>query len=123
MSIISLLQEFDGKELGEEDGEPVIGRLMPGLNQGELKQLEGMIPCKIPSHISNLLSMTRGLKPALDCLDFSGLSLQAAFERKDLFPHGLPIAGDGMGNSGLSTSNRNPETGDRSFMSATIQPL
>jgi len=99
MNIISLLQEFDGKEIGEDDsGDPVIGKLLPGLNQSEFKQLEAVIPCRIPSHIFDLLSMTRGIEPALDLMDFSGLSLRNDAPLPELFPTALIVAGDGLGN-------------------------
>lgn len=99
MSIISTLQEFDGKEIGEDDhGEPIIGKLIPGLTRTELKELEGRLPCRLPPHINDLLLMTRGLEPALEFMDFSGLLLQGQFDNKELFPYGLPVAADGLGN-------------------------
>lgn len=99
MSIIAHLQEFDGKELGEDDlGQPVIGRLLPGLSNREFGELQGLIPCQIPGHIRDLLALTRGIEPALDLMDFSGLSLHPNWKKKDFLPHGLPVAGDGMGN-------------------------
>jgi hypothetical protein len=106
MSIISLLQEFDGREIGEDDhAEPIIGKLLPGLNQAEFKQLESIIPCRIPAHIFDLLSMTRGVEPALDLMDFSGLSLQSYAPLKDIFPTALVVAGDGLGNFWLVDLN------------------
>ena len=99
MSLISLLQEFDGKELGEDDaGLPVIGKLLPGLMKAEFQELQGMIPCQIPASARELLSLTRGIEPALDLMDFSGLRLQSAWKKKDFLPHAIPVAGDGMGN-------------------------
>lgn len=99
MSLISLLQEYDGKMLGEDDdSQPVYGKLLPGLSKNELAQLQGLIPCQIPPHMVELLTLTRGIKPALEEIDFSGLSLFEAFEILEIFPHGLPIAADGCGN-------------------------
>lgn len=99
MSIISRLQEFDGKELGEDDyGKPVVGRLIPGLTQREFQELQGLIPCQIPAQVRELLALARGLEPALELMDFSGLSLQADWTKKDFLPHALPVAGDGAGN-------------------------
>jgi hypothetical protein len=46
----------------------------------------------------DVLSLTRGIKPGLQEIDFSGLSLNEALGMDDVFPHALPIAGDGSGN-------------------------
>ncbi len=99
MSLIALLQEFDGKEIAEdESGEPIIGKLKPGLSSREIQELAGLIPCKIPAKIQDLLQLTRGLDQTLELMDFSGLSLKDQFSKNDLFPYALPIAGDGIGN-------------------------
>ncbi len=99
MNLISLLQEFDGKTLGEDDeGEAIFGKLLSGLSRSEMQQLQDHVPCQIPAKIMDLLSLTRGLEPAFDSIDFSGLSLKDSFEMKGLFPYGLPVAGDGLGN-------------------------
>lgn len=98
MSLISILQEFDGMELGEDNGELIYGKLLPGLSQKELQELQALIPCRIPPHVSEALSLSRGIDPALESIDFSGLSLADKFNQRDLLPHGLPVCGDGLGN-------------------------
>lgn len=98
MSIISLLQEFDGKEIAERAGKLITGKLLPGLTPKELSTVQGMIPCALPAQIKDVLTLTRGIKPGLSEIDFSGLSLEQSFEMSDVFPHGLPVAGDGNGN-------------------------
>lgn len=99
MSLISFVQEFDGKEIGEtNDCRPIFAKLLPALSQSELNELQGSIPCRIPGLIKDLLGITRGLAPCLESVDFSGLSYKDSFKRTDLLPHGLPIAEDGLGN-------------------------
>lgn len=99
MSIIARLQEFDGRQLGEDEhSDPIIGKLLPGLSKKELDALQVMLPCRLPEHIIELLQLTRGIEPSLDAIDFSGLSLADVSIRKELFPYGLPVAGDGAGN-------------------------
>ena len=100
MSVISSLQEFDGKQLGEDDsGDAIIGKLLPGLSNRELQEMQAIVPCAIPEAVKELLQLTRGIEPSLDSIDFSGISLQDSFTHKEIFPHGLPVAGDGSGNS------------------------
>ncbi len=99
MNLISRLQEFDGKSLGEDDdGEACFGKLLPGLNKKELEELQSTIPCSISAPMMDILSLTRGIEPAFESMDFSGLSLRQSFEMKGLMPNGLPIAADGFGN-------------------------
>ena len=99
MSLRALVQEFDGKEIGEDKQcNPIFGRLLPPLSQAEFSQLEAAIPCKVPREIQEVLGITRGLVPSLHLVDFSGLSLIEEVEVSDMCPYGLPIAGDVYGN-------------------------
>lgn len=99
MSLIALVQEFDGQEIGEDKhGNPILGKLLPAASKEELRELAGLIPCTIPSHVRDLLETTRGIVPSLHSVDFTGLSLKDLIELEDLCPNGLPIAGDEYGN-------------------------
>ncbi|MBX9689068.1 MAG: SMI1/KNR4 family protein [Candidatus Obscuribacterales bacterium] len=106
MSLLSLLQEFDGKEIGEdENGEAIFGALFPGLSKEELNELAGLIPCPLPPQIEEMLKLSRAIDPGLPEMDFSGLSLKDKFSMPEIFPNGLPLAGDGKGNFWIADLN------------------
>lgn len=99
MSLLGLIQEFDGKEIGEDrNGNPIHGKLLPGATKADFLEIESLIPGPIPQHIRDALDTTRGLLPSLHSVDFTGLSLKDMIETADLCPHGWPIAGDEFGN-------------------------
>lgn len=99
MSLLALIQEFDGKEIGEDrNGNPIHGKLLPGATKADLIEIAGLIPCPIPQHMKDVLDTTRGLLPSLHMVDFTGLSLKDLIETGDLCPSGWPIAGDEFGN-------------------------
>lgn len=107
MSIIALLQEFDGKEIGEKARQPITGKLTPGLSKAELARLQELVPCVIPPVTQEVLTLCKGIKPLSLDLDFSGLSLIDGFEMSDVFPHALPIAADGAGNFWVADLHKN----------------
>lgn len=95
MTPLEIIRGAQAAPLCEEDGEPVPLRLLPGLTGPELQAFAATLPCPLPPHVEELLRHCRGLDGALDVVDFTG---GLEFEHEDVFPHGLPVAGDGFGN-------------------------
>jgi cell wall assembly regulator SMI1 len=98
MSLVDLVLSLDGKKFVSEDGDEYVVQLSPGLSEIEINAYERRLPCKIPTHIKNLLSITAGLGGTLLAdIDFSGKANGQHLDQ--LLPYGLPIANDGFGNS------------------------
>lgn len=54
------------------------------------------LPCALPPHVEELLALCRGFEgSAADLVDLLG---ELGYGQDEIFPHGLPIAGDGYGN-------------------------
>jgi cell wall assembly regulator SMI1 len=67
-----------------------------GLSPDEIAALEEELGVPVPGELRALLAETSGIDGVLDVIDFTGRSLDV--ELSDVFPAGLPIAGDGFGN-------------------------
>jgi cell wall assembly regulator SMI1 len=82
----------------DEDGDPSPLKLHPPLSESEIHEFETRLPCPLPAKIRDLLALCRGFESCygVDILDFTGK--ECSFEMDWIFPHGLPIAGDGYGN-------------------------
>jgi len=95
-TLIEILRKATRIERFDEDGDPVRLELLPAMTDHDLEELQSRLPCAIPQHIRELLKFCRGFEgsPA-DPVDLSG---QLPFAHEDIFPHGLPVAGDGFGN-------------------------
>jgi cell wall assembly regulator SMI1 len=78
------------------DGDPVVLELAPGLEAHEIDALEKEVGQPLPEELRSLLSFCSGIDGCLDGIDFTGRDM--AFEHKEVFPNGLPIARDGYGN-------------------------
>lgn len=96
MNPIDIIRAARKKELTDEDGEAVELTLLPGLDEAELLQFESSLPCTLSDETRELLRFCRGFDGVIDQVDFTGQDLM--FEHEVLFPHGIPIAGDGFGN-------------------------
>ena len=70
--------------------------LADGLQPGELAALEAELGVPLPGELRVLLAETSGITGVLDAIDFTGRGLE--FELHEVFPAGLPVAGDGFGN-------------------------
>jgi hypothetical protein len=93
---LEIVRAADGRQVVDEDGNVETIRLLPGLSDEELRRLEAMIPCPIPTDVRDLLSYTRGFEGSpIESVDFGGF-FEPIFE--ELFPCALPIAHDGYGN-------------------------
>jgi cell wall assembly regulator SMI1 len=68
----------------------------PGLAAEEIEQVEAGVGVPLPPSLWRLLEYTGGINGLLDQIDFSGRSLE--YEAQEIFPSGLPLAGDGIGN-------------------------
>ena len=93
---IEIIETARAQEWIDEDGHKIEVTLRPPLTDADLDAFARQLPCPIPEHIRDLLKYCTGFEGTLDQLDFTGRSLQ--FQQPELFPHGLPIAHDGMGN-------------------------
>jgi cell wall assembly regulator SMI1 len=83
-------------KLVDEDGEPITIELSPALTVGQIDALQARVEQPLPEELRALLSFCSGIGGCLDGIDFTGASM--AFEHREVFPNGLPIARDGFGN-------------------------
>lgn len=98
MEPIDVIREAQAKELTDEDGNSVDLDLLPGLDDAAIREFEASLPCKLPGPIDKLLHFCRGFEGIVaDQVDFTGQEMM--FWEQTIFPHGLPIASDGYGNS------------------------
>jgi hypothetical protein len=78
--------------------------LLPPLTDEEMRALESSLPCPLPDEARELFAYSRGFKGAFgDALEgeYEGVvlsGLEGGFGFEDVFPHAIPIAGDGAGN-------------------------
>jgi cell wall assembly regulator SMI1 len=96
MQALDILKQARGMRLEDQDGRVEELRLLPGLTEQELKDLEASLPCPLPEEAREVFSYTRGFEGILEQVDFVGL--QDAFGMEDIFPHAIPLAHDGYGN-------------------------
>jgi len=96
MKAIEILRQAEGMRLEDEDGHVEQLRLLPGLSQQEMKDLESQLPCPLPEEAREVLSYCRGLEGILESVDFSGLA--GGFGLEEIFPCPIAIAHDGFGN-------------------------
>jgi len=93
---IDILKQAAGMRLEGEEGEVENLRLLPGLSEQELKDLESRLPCPLPQEAREVLSTCRGFEGVLESVDFSGLP--GGFGMEEIFPCPIAIAHDGFGN-------------------------
>jgi hypothetical protein len=97
MTLVDIIRNSSGMRMVDEDGNEEKLLLLPPATTAELATLEAEIPCAIPSHIRDLLAVTRGFDNGpLESVDFAGIP--SGFGVDEIFPHALPFAHDGYGN-------------------------
>lgn len=82
--------------LRDQDDEPVSLTLLPPLPADQIDALARSAGQPLPEELRSLLSFSSGLDTSPFEIDFTGASM--SYGGEDIFPHGLPIAGDGFGN-------------------------
>lgn len=93
---LSVLESGLAEEFETEDGDGFDLELGSGLTESQLADLQAGLPGPIPADIAALLRRCGSFDfLPLETIDLTG---RLSFEHTDLFPHGLPIAGDGYGN-------------------------
>jgi len=94
---IDLIRAAQSRPLSDEDSIPIDLVLQLGLGEDAIRRFEAALPCPLPEQARQLLRFCRGFEgPLVEPVDFTGRDLD--FEQTDVFPHGMPIAGDGYGN-------------------------
>jgi hypothetical protein len=94
---IAIIRQAQAATLLSRDGDPDPLELLPPLSAAEIDAFAAKRPCPLPDGIRELLGFCRGFSGgAADIVDFTGETCD--FEQLDVFPYGLPIAGDGYGN-------------------------
>lgn len=96
MTAIEHITNAQQAKLVDEDGEPVRLELAPALGADQIDSLEKETGQPLPEELRLLLSFCSGIDGCLDGIDFAGRDM--AFEQKEVFPNGIPIARDGFGN-------------------------
>lgn len=96
MDPIDEITRAQAAELVDEDGDPVELELQRGLADAGIDAFEGEIGVPLPGELRDLLAYTTGIDGLLGSVDFTGRDHDVEFG--EIFPTGLPIAGDGLGN-------------------------
>ncbi|MCE5240060.1 SMI1/KNR4 family protein [bacterium] len=90
-----VLEQADGMELVDEDGNKSTIELLPPLAATEMAKLEERIG-PLPEDVRELLEFSRGFSGVMESVDLYGQ--HDYFSAREAFPHGHPIASDGFGN-------------------------
>lgn len=94
MDARAILQDAKGTPFSSESGEKGIIELEAPISSEEIRKLSAELTSPLPLEYESLLAFCGGFESAIGFVDFDpGDTI-----REDLFPHGLPIAWDGIGN-------------------------
>jgi hypothetical protein len=119
---IEIIKEAQGTKFKDEDGNVEELKLLPPLDNEEIKELQSNIPCPIPDELMELLLYCRGFEGgALESIDFSGLD--NGFEREEIFPYPIPIAHDGCGNFWIVDLNKDSKSWGPIFFACHDAPV
>jgi hypothetical protein len=78
-----------------EDGKEFLLELLPPATEKQITSTEERAGAPLPEELCEVLSLCSGIERTFADIDFTGGLL---FGHEEVFPHGLPIAGDGFGN-------------------------
>ncbi len=95
MDVVARLRSVAASTLVDPQGHDVSLRLLPGLDETELAELQSRFSVPLPAELLRLAAFTRGVEGLLD-LDLTGE--RHSVEAAELLPAGLPVAADGFGN-------------------------
>ncbi len=94
MDAQAILQDAKGTPFTSAFGERGIIELEAPISSEEIRKLSDELTSPLPLEYESLLAFCGGFESAIGFVDFyPGYTI-----REDLFPHGLPIARDGVGN-------------------------
>lgn len=104
MRPLDAIKEAEGRQLEDESGTVTTLKLLPPLNDAEIRDLESSLPCPLPEEARELFSYCRGLDGGpegtftdiVQEVEFSGLG--DVFGLEEIFPHSVPVVHDGAGN-------------------------
>lgn len=96
MTAIEHITAAQQTELCDQDGDPVSLTLLPPLASNQIDALAESTGQPLPEELRALLSFCSGIDTSPFEIDFTGASM--SYGGEDIFPHALPIAGDGFGN-------------------------
>src|SRR5687767_261980 len=97
MTAVEQIKAAQSSKLVDKKGKPVSLELLPPLSPEEIHSLQRQVEQPLPEELRSVLEFCSGIHgSSLDAIDFTGAHM--AFEAKEIFPNGLPIAADGFGN-------------------------
>jgi hypothetical protein len=120
MSALAELDRLRNATLVDEDGDPVTPEFLPGLDESAIRAIEQKIGAGLPADLYELLVHCSGIEGLLDPITFRG---NADFEMAEIFPHGLPIAGDGFGNFWVVDALSAPENAAQIYFACHDAPI
>lgn len=120
MSVIEELHKAKNARFISEDDEPLTPVFLPALNVDRLEKLEEDLGAPLPADLRELAGECGGIEGLLDSVSFEG---GLAFEMPEIFPKGLPIAGDGFGNFWVIDVLSAPEACARIFFACHDAPV
>ena len=91
--IIEVLKRNQGTVFVNEDGVEAPFTLLPPMTDAEIGAFEKTLPCRLPDQIRELLKFARGFQGILEDVSFADPDF--VFGCEDIFPHAIPLAGDG----------------------------
>ena len=96
MDPLEAIRRAQATRLVSEDGDEIEFELAPALLSADIERLADEVGVPLSRELRTLLGRTAAIKGGpLETIDFTGRSLSFGSE---MFPSGLPIAGDGFGN-------------------------
>lgn len=95
MTAVDRIKAAQQAELVDKDGKPIHYKFLPPQSEEQIDALQKSLGQPLPRELRELLAFCSGI---LCCLDIDFTDRRKAFEAKEIFPDGLPLATDGSGN-------------------------
>jgi hypothetical protein len=119
--LLEILANAAGTLLRNKAGDTSEFRLLPSLNDKELRELETTIPCPLPAEMREVFAVARGFECGdLGTVDFGG---PCGFGIEEIFPSALEIAVDGCGNSWVIDLTRDSKSWGPIFYACHDAPV
>ncbi|MFL5264386.1 MAG: SMI1/KNR4 family protein [Anaeromyxobacteraceae bacterium] len=93
---MEVIREAAGLALVDDDEEPVVLGVAPGISAERIEALGAEMGFRLPGELLELLPQCSGLEGLLETIDFTGQS--GGLELDAIFPRCIPVAHDGYGN-------------------------
>jgi cell wall assembly regulator SMI1 len=105
----AILEHARSEKLASDNGEPLEVKLLPGLDDAEVRALEASLGTTLPPEIRELVQYARGFEfGPIDDMAFDG---GFSFGMEEILPRAVPLCPDGFGNYWLVEVQKNGRWG------------